>query len=347
MKCSLWSRAFSTEAPCVLYLHGNASCRIEALPHVAPLLMLGIQVCAVDTTGSGSSEGEFVTLGLREASDASSVASHLIANKRCTQVALYGRSMGAVAAILAGAKKTGSRVVSRPEHETSSKKEEMPSRKASSAKRATTSKRDDDDFKRLVLGETEKEGLLAVSRAHAVCTKPLGNAFLGQTGFDEVIKRRLFEIHYKHEEQLAAGADAAAAIGMRPRGGADARTGPSGDGGIAKPGSVWAHAEIIDSYREVQRQMEEVKAAADRARVAAATPKVPAKRARHPMEFDGADYDADARGDVAWTPAATRRWERDHGDYVGAGPRRPETPAERDARRSAQMFDYESPILDN
>ena len=240
----------------------------------------------------------------------------------------------------------------------------MPSRKASSAKRATTSKRvskkvshdskhattskHDDDFKRLVLGETEKEGLLAVSRAHAVCTKPLGNAFLGQTGFDEVIKRRLFEIHYKHEEQLAAGADAAAAIGMRPRGGAGARPGPSGDGGIAKPSSsVWAHAEVIDSYREVQRQMEEVKAAADRARVAAATPKVPAQRAPHPMEFDGADYDADARGDVAWTPAATRRWERDHGDYVGAGPRRPETPAERDARRSAQMFDYESPILDN
>ena len=242
----------------------------------------------------------------------------------------------------------------------------MPSRKASSAKRATTSKRvskkvskndskrattskrDDDDFKRLVLGETEKEGLLAVSRAHAVCTKPLGNAFLGQTGFDEVIKRRLFEIHYKHEEQLAAGADAAAAIGMRPRGGAGARPGPSGDGGIAKPSSsVWAHAEVIDSYREVQRQMEEVKAAAERARVAAATPKVPAQRAPHPMEFDGADYDADARGDVAWTPAATRRWERDHGDYVGAGPRRPETPAERDARRSAQMFDYESPILDN
>ena len=181
-----------------------------------------------------------------------------------------------------------------------------------------------------------------------MCTKPLGNAFLGQTGFDEVIKRRLFEIHYKHEEQLAAGADAAAAIGMRPRGSAGARPGPSGDGGIAKPSSsVWAHAEVIDSYREVQRQMEEVKAAAERARVAAATPKVPAQRASHPMEFDGADYDADARGDVAWTPAATRRWERDHGDYVGAGPRRPETPAERDARRSAQMFDYESPILDN
>ena len=36
LKCSLWSRAFSTEAPCVLYLHGNASCRMEALPHVAP-----------------------------------------------------------------------------------------------------------------------------------------------------------------------------------------------------------------------------------------------------------------------------------------------------------------------
>ncbi len=81
LKCSLWSRAFSTEAPCVLYLHGNASCRMEALPHVAPLLMLGIQVCAVDTTGSGSSEGEFVTLGLREAADASSVASCVEVNQ--------------------------------------------------------------------------------------------------------------------------------------------------------------------------------------------------------------------------------------------------------------------------
>jgi hypothetical protein len=81
LKCSLWSRAFSTEAPCVLYLHGNASCRMEALPHVAPLLMLGIQVCAVDTTGSGCSEGEFVTLGLREAADASSVASCVEVNQ--------------------------------------------------------------------------------------------------------------------------------------------------------------------------------------------------------------------------------------------------------------------------
>jgi len=107
LKCSLWCRAFGENAPCVLYLHGNASCRLEALPHIAPLLILGISVCAVDTTGSGSSEGEFVTLGLREAADASAVAAHLIANQRATRVALYGRSMGAVAAILAGARKAG------------------------------------------------------------------------------------------------------------------------------------------------------------------------------------------------------------------------------------------------
>ena len=223
--------------------------------------------------------------------------------------------------------------------------------KASTSKRERVenkSEKKEDAFERLVLGETQKEGLLAVSRAHAMCTKPLGNAFLGQTGFDEVIKRRLFEIHYKHEEQLAAGADAAAAIGMRraPARGTTGTPLPSGTPGDKQtPRSIWARAEVLDSYREVQRQMEEAKAAADRARVAASVPKIPENGVK--MEFDGADYDEATRGDVSWNPAGTRRWEREHGDYVGVSPRRPETPAERAARKSAQMYDYESPILDN
>ena len=242
-----------------------------------------------------------------------------------------------------GAKKSGSR---KAETETSSR----ASKKVSGSKTSKRAEKEEDDFERFVLGETQKESLLALSRAHAMCTKPLGNAFLGQTGLDEVIKRRLFEIHYKHEEQLAAGADAAAAIGMRR---APARPGElqgavATEPVVAKPRSVWANAEIIDSYREVQRQMEEVKAAADRARVAAATPKIPERVERDsPMEFDGVDYDEDVRGDITWNPAGSRRWEREHGDYVGVAPRRPETLAERDARKSAQMFDYESPILDN
>ncbi|KAH8061201.1 palmitoyl-(protein) hydrolase [Aureococcus anophagefferens] len=102
-KASTEQRPKAFEKPCVLYLHGNASCRLECLPHVAPLLMLGLRVCAVDTSGSGLSEGEFVTLGEREAKDAACVAAHLVAAKRASVVALYGRSMGGVAAILGGA----------------------------------------------------------------------------------------------------------------------------------------------------------------------------------------------------------------------------------------------------
>ena len=104
-KASTEKRPKAFEKPCVLYLHGNASCRLECLPHVAPLLMLGLRVCAVDTSGSGLSEGEFVTLGEREAKDAACVAAHLVAAKRASVVALYGRSMGGVAAILGGARK--------------------------------------------------------------------------------------------------------------------------------------------------------------------------------------------------------------------------------------------------
>ena len=296
-----------------------------------------------------------------EASRASSGAASLAASRvqreypRAEAEAALGRKASP------GAKKKASKetktvsATSRPEPESSKKatndSDSVDKAKASTSKHERVenkSEKKEDAFERLVLGETQKEGLLAVSRAHAMCTKPLGNAFLGQTGFDEVIKRRLFEIHYKHEEQLAAGADAAAAIGMRrtPARGTTGTPLPSGTPGDKQtPRSIWARAEVLDSYREVQRQREEAKAAADRARVAASVPKIPENGVK--MEFDGADYDEATRGDLSWNPAGTRRWEREHGDYVGVSPRRPETPAERAARKSAQMYDYESPILDN
>ena len=98
------SSSSEDEKPCILYSHGNASCRLEALPHVAPFLLLGISVCAFDSAGSGHSDGEYVTLGHREAEDVAAVGRHLVATGRASKIALYGRSMGAVAAILAAAR---------------------------------------------------------------------------------------------------------------------------------------------------------------------------------------------------------------------------------------------------
>ena len=64
-------------------------------------------------------------------------------------------------------------------------------------------------------------GLRRVSRAQDVCTRPLGAAHSGRSGLSDVIKRQLFEIHFKHESGLAAEEDAnvaaAAAAGMGRR----------------------------------------------------------------------------------------------------------------------------------
>lgn len=90
------------QTPCILYLHGNASCRVEALQVLKLALELGASLCAVDCGGSGLSDGEFVSLGYYERHDALAVLDELRAAELCDgNVALWGRSMGAVAAILA------------------------------------------------------------------------------------------------------------------------------------------------------------------------------------------------------------------------------------------------------
>ena len=136
--------------------------------------------------------------------------------------------------------------------------------------------------------ESDTAGLLAISRAHAMCTKPLGAAFLGQTGFDEVIKRRLFEIHWKQTSQLAASAGEAARIGMMPRRNAPSR---SPQGAVRNPerarlvgnalpqtdtvARFGTDPELVASYKQVANALEFAKREAlEDARVANARPRV-------------------------------------------------------------------------
>lgn len=53
----------SEQLPCVIYLHGNCSSRLEALPAVNGLLPDNITVFCFDMAGSGLSEGEYISLG--------------------------------------------------------------------------------------------------------------------------------------------------------------------------------------------------------------------------------------------------------------------------------------------
>jgi alpha/beta superfamily hydrolase len=52
--------------PCVIYLHGNCSSRVEGVQAANVLLPMNITVFAFDFSGCGKSEGEWVTLGYKE-----------------------------------------------------------------------------------------------------------------------------------------------------------------------------------------------------------------------------------------------------------------------------------------
>lgn len=51
--------------PCVIYLHGNCGSRCDANDAVKLLLPQGIAVCCFDFSGSGYSEGDHISLGVR------------------------------------------------------------------------------------------------------------------------------------------------------------------------------------------------------------------------------------------------------------------------------------------
>ena len=62
-----WRRA--DQLPCVVYMHGNSSARVEALPQLSLALSLGATLVAFDFAGSGRSGGEYVSLGYYERDD--------------------------------------------------------------------------------------------------------------------------------------------------------------------------------------------------------------------------------------------------------------------------------------
>ncbi|KAL7505893.1 hypothetical protein ACHAXN_003307 [Cyclotella atomus] len=104
LQCSHWEPVERTadRIPIVIYMHGNASARVEVLPQLTCLLALGVAVFAFDFAGSGKSDGEHVSLGFYEREDLMCVVAHLRATDVVSTIALWGRSMGAVTALLHG-----------------------------------------------------------------------------------------------------------------------------------------------------------------------------------------------------------------------------------------------------
>ena len=104
--CSFWEpfdeeREY-TRLPCVIYLHGNSSSRCEAVAEIKYLLPLNITVFAFDFSGCGKSQGEYISLGWYEREDVESVIDYLRKTNKVSTIGLWGRSMGAVTAIMYG-----------------------------------------------------------------------------------------------------------------------------------------------------------------------------------------------------------------------------------------------------
>jgi fermentation-respiration switch protein FrsA (DUF1100 family) len=101
LECSHFSPVVRPQKlPCVIYLHGNCGCRLDAMEAVRTLLPLNVTVLCFDFSGSGLSQGDYVSLGHFEKQDLISVVDHMRASNSVTRIGLWGRSMGAVTAIL-------------------------------------------------------------------------------------------------------------------------------------------------------------------------------------------------------------------------------------------------------
>ena len=109
LMCSFWEpfdeERETTLLPCVIYLHGNSSSRCEAFSEVRFLLPKNITLFSFDFCGCGKSEGEYISLGYYEQEDVDCVVEYLKKSNKVSNIGLWGRSMGAVTAIMYASKK--------------------------------------------------------------------------------------------------------------------------------------------------------------------------------------------------------------------------------------------------
>jgi len=88
--------------PCVVYMHGNSSSRLEALEAIPYILPANMTLFCFDFAGCGNSEGEYISLGWHERDDLNLIIDYLRKERRVSTIGLWGRSMGSVTALLHG-----------------------------------------------------------------------------------------------------------------------------------------------------------------------------------------------------------------------------------------------------
>ena len=93
-------------APGIVLSHGWARSRCELLPHAAFLHRAGFAVLMFDYRHRGESEGDAITMGIRERSDLLAAIDTLCARPEVDagRIGVFGMSMGGVISVLVGAR---------------------------------------------------------------------------------------------------------------------------------------------------------------------------------------------------------------------------------------------------
>ena len=106
IECSWWQpieeERVDEKLPCVIYMHGNSSCRGEAIEILPLVLELGCTLVTFDFCGCGKSDGDFVSLGWYERDDCQCIVEFLRESNTVSTIGLWGRSMGAATALMHG-----------------------------------------------------------------------------------------------------------------------------------------------------------------------------------------------------------------------------------------------------
>lgn len=102
LQCSWFKPKFGLKSrrPCIVYCHGNCGSRRDSLDIAKTMLLHQLTVFTMDFSGSGVSEGEFVSLGYYESWDLKTAVEYLRNSGETAEILLWGRSMGAASVIL-------------------------------------------------------------------------------------------------------------------------------------------------------------------------------------------------------------------------------------------------------
>jgi len=102
LECSYFepTEVSNLKHPCLLYLHGNASSRLEGLHLLGSSVVYGFSLLLMDFAGCGLSQGEYISMSYFEKQDAKLVMDYVRNWKDVSEFGIWGRSMGAATALM-------------------------------------------------------------------------------------------------------------------------------------------------------------------------------------------------------------------------------------------------------